>query len=465
MKLIIFLFFCISLGSSYQWPDTVKQLKGYIPLQTTPSVQYFYWFFESRSNPSQDPLIVWLTGGPGCSSLLTLFGENGPFLLNTTTTPAFNEYSWNTNANLLYIDQPPGTGFSNVQSAGDYFSNENQVAEALWDFMSQFYFKYPQYDGLDVYLTGSSYAGHYLAASGQYSLMHDSTLSKNLKGVAIGNGWVDPNVQYQSYIDYAYQRNLITSSTVAKATRRYTLCKNLLDKKSYIIAFPICQSVSSLVLDAAQEHLGRDIDPYDIRISCEFPNQALCRNFTALVNLLHQADVRADLGVGDQPWDECRDSVAAFFLVDSSKNFQDAVAEMLEGGIRVLVYNGVEDFMCNYVGSMTWVTSMKWHSQTHFQKAPFQDWMVGGVKAGEVKAYDNLTYLNVYGAGHLMPRDQPLYALDMVTKFIQNKPLCLAPCQVLKAWAWGYQQYLYLYIVVLKRFLISKGSSPDGHTC
>ena len=93
--------------------------------------EYFYWMFESRRAPSSDPLLLWLTGGPGCSSELALFAENGPCKVNKVGDDAtLNPNSWNTQANLLYIDQPPGTGFS----TGKYDNNETQVAEDTLSF-------------------------------------------------------------------------------------------------------------------------------------------------------------------------------------------------------------------------------------------------------------------------------------------------------------------------------------------
>ena len=69
----------------------------------------FYWFFESRSDPANDPLIIWLTGGPGCSSTLALLGENGPCSVNDDATGTVtNPYSWNSKANILWLDQPVG---------------------------------------------------------------------------------------------------------------------------------------------------------------------------------------------------------------------------------------------------------------------------------------------------------------------------------------------------------------------
>ncbi len=62
-------------------------------MNNTHGVNLFYWFFESRGTPDKDPLVVWLTGGPGCSSMLALLVENGPFLIpEGKTEPELNKY-------------------------------------------------------------------------------------------------------------------------------------------------------------------------------------------------------------------------------------------------------------------------------------------------------------------------------------------------------------------------------------
>lgn len=123
---------------------------------------YFYWFFESRSAPSTDPLVLWMTGGPGCSSEVALFGENGPCSVNKEGTDTVtNPYSWNTAANILYIDQPTGTGFSYGTGLD---SNEVQVSEDMYDFLQQFLQGHPQYAKLPFFAFGESYAGHYIPA-------------------------------------------------------------------------------------------------------------------------------------------------------------------------------------------------------------------------------------------------------------------------------------------------------------
>merc|ERR1740139_1813549 len=98
----------LQLQSKSIWPE--KNEHGFIPIGNDGS-DMFYWYFPARENPETAPLVLWLTGGPGCSSELAIFYENGPFKIiddKVTTNP----HAWNENANLLYIDQPVGTGFS-----------------------------------------------------------------------------------------------------------------------------------------------------------------------------------------------------------------------------------------------------------------------------------------------------------------------------------------------------------------
>ncbi len=171
----------------------VKQSSGYIDLSTG-AKHLFYWAFESRNDPATDPVILWMTGGPGCSSAVALFGENGPCKVNADgTATKLNPYSWNRNATLIYVDQPAGTGFS----YGAKDSTEAGVARDMVDFLVQWFRIHGKFSNHDLYVTGESYAGHYVPAVSS-GLFRNGTLRKNLKGLAIGNGLTDPEIQFSS---------------------------------------------------------------------------------------------------------------------------------------------------------------------------------------------------------------------------------------------------------------------------
>lgn len=419
-NIIVLFFIFSSVQAGYPWPEKVLQYKGYMDLNETHGVNYFYWFFESRSDPSSDPLVLWLTGGPGCSSLLALLGENGPFLMNTTSKPVTNPYSWNSFANLLYVDQPVGTGFSYVSDPLKYDTNEKEIATAMSDFLLEFYSKYPKYSKLDLYIIGESYAGHYVPAIGQFIVQSQPSFAKNLKGIGIGNGWVDPYIQYKAYAEYAFKMGLINNTVVEIANGLYDVCKVLIDTHLWPLAFEACQIIELTVLEASEVHIGRSINPYDIRIPCQYP--PLCYNFDPVTALLNSKEVKDDLGVGDHKWQQCNRAVEILLIHDWIQEYQDAVSDILKSKRRVLVYSGKEDFICNYLGGLEWAVYTKWDGQADFDKAVFKKWSVDNVTAGEVKSHDLLTFLAVENAGHMVPRDQPKHALDMLKRFLSNKP-------------------------------------------
>lgn len=186
----LFLVLSLILGSIYSKTDSAiffgeDQSSGLIDLGDGDDM--FYWLFKSRSTPTTDPLVFWLTGGPGCSSEMAVFYENGPFTINEDLSLKKNEFSWNNKANLVFIDQPLGTGFSRCTNPMHYARNEDMVSETFFNFLKAFYKKYPEFNKRPLYITGESYAGHYIPAISHYIINHP-TDEINFKGLAIGNG-------------------------------------------------------------------------------------------------------------------------------------------------------------------------------------------------------------------------------------------------------------------------------------
>jgi len=189
------------------FPKSDSWRSGFVDLNEKDNI--FYWQFDSRDSPSEDPLVMWLTGGPGCASEVALFFENGPFTFNEDgKTLGVNPYAWNSHANLLYVDQPIGTGFSHA-AKGHGVRTEEKVAEDMELFLKGFLEQTPQFVGRDFYITGESYAGHYVPAIA-YHLLFETEIDLNLKTIAIGNGLTDPFHQYPSYAPFSYENGLIT---------------------------------------------------------------------------------------------------------------------------------------------------------------------------------------------------------------------------------------------------------------
>jgi carboxypeptidase C (cathepsin A) len=186
---------------------------GYLPVSDTKSLHYMY--VESLSNPTTDPLVIWLNGGPGCSSLLGAFSENGPFIFDdgqSVIKP--NEFSWNARANVLYIESPANIGFS-IGGPNDWYFTDLTQSVDLFKAVQQFYVKFPELLPNNLWISGESYAGVY----GPYlawqihnwnEAQFEGGQTYNLKGFAIGNGITDWHVDaapatFQTY----YEFNLI----------------------------------------------------------------------------------------------------------------------------------------------------------------------------------------------------------------------------------------------------------------
>ncbi|OAO90238.1 hypothetical protein AXX17_AT5G22470 [Arabidopsis thaliana] len=124
------------LSSTFGDPSVkdLGQHAGYFSLPRSKSARLFHFFFQSRNN-SSDPVVIWLSGGPGCSSSIALFYENGPFTISEDLSLSWNSYGWDKISNLIYVDQPIRTGFSYANDSTDLRHDEDSVSNDLYDFL------------------------------------------------------------------------------------------------------------------------------------------------------------------------------------------------------------------------------------------------------------------------------------------------------------------------------------------
>jgi carboxypeptidase C (cathepsin A) len=140
-----------------------RQFSGYLTVSAQHGRSLFYWYVESQNDPTTDPVVLWTNGGPGCSGLIGFWEEHGPFVLNSTLHLSPNPYSWNKVANMLYIEQPAGTGFSYSKTTADYDTADDAMsAEDNYQFILQFLERFPERKSNAFYISGESYAGHYI---------------------------------------------------------------------------------------------------------------------------------------------------------------------------------------------------------------------------------------------------------------------------------------------------------------
>ncbi|XP_019188978.1 PREDICTED: serine carboxypeptidase-like [Ipomoea nil] len=394
---------------------------GYYRLPHTKDARMFYFFFESRSS-KKDPVVIWLTGGPGCSSELALFYENGPFHIANNMSLIWNDYGWDKISNLIYVDQPTGTGFSYSSDEDDLRHDENGVSNDLYDFLQAFFKEHPEYVHNDFYITGESYAGHYIPAFA--SRVNQGNKNKegihiNLKGFAIGNGLTNPEIQYEAYTDYALDNNLISKSDHNSINKSVPKCKQAIKLcgteggNTCLAAYYTCTNIFNMILQIAG-----NINYYDIRKSCEGD---LCYDFSNMEALLNKNTVRSALGVGDIDFVSCSSAVYQAMILDWMRNLEVGIPPLLEDGINLLIYAGEYDLICNWLGNSKWVHAMEWSGQKDFRAAPNVPFTVDGEEKGIQKNHGPLTFLKVHDAGHMVPMDQPKASLEMLQRWMQGK--------------------------------------------
>jgi carboxypeptidase C (cathepsin A) len=139
-----------------------RQYSGYLTVSEEHGRNIFYWFIESENNPETDPVVLWTNGGPGCSGLIGLAREHGPYFIDQHLELSPNPYSWNKVANMLYIEQPAGVGFSYSTTPSDYKTGDHQAAADNYQVIRAFLERFPERQGNDFYISSESYGGHYM---------------------------------------------------------------------------------------------------------------------------------------------------------------------------------------------------------------------------------------------------------------------------------------------------------------
>eukprot|EP00300_Choanocystis_sp_HF-7_P022021 c21142_g1_i1.p1 GENE.c21142_g1_i1~~c21142_g1_i1.p1 ORF type:complete len:440 (+),score=109.41 c21142_g1_i1:39-1322(+) len=387
---------------------------NYIEINPAIKGKLFYWLFPAQ-NPSNDtPLILWMTGGPGCSGALAALYENGPYSVNEFVQLVPNPYSWNLNAHVMYIDQPLGTGFSTVESPRDYVTNETEVADDVYTFL-QMFFAGPgsAYANSPFFVSAESYGGHYSVSVSSRIIQGNANAANayiNFKGVSCGNGMTAAIYQMPSYLSYATTYNLVDKAVLDKVALMTDACEKDLHAQDYTAGYDTCLPIINEVLQAAK------INPYNRDLPCP-PQFPLCYNLTAQQDYMNLPAVQAHLGV-NKVWEPCNDAVNGAFTADWVENFAGDLVTILEAGYPALWYNGQLDFICNYQGNEALLADLQWSGAAGFAAAPYLPWYIDGVEVGQVKSYGGLTFVLVAQAGHMVPHDQPQAALEIITHLI-----------------------------------------------
>ena len=469
MKLIhsIHLFILISYIYTLIDADLVKSLPDYTYrgrlysgyLSVSSVKQFHYMFNYAHEDPDHKPLVLWLNGGPGCSSLDGWAMENGPMQMDEKGNYQTNQYSWNRAANMLYIESPGDVGFSYVDSKYDYELeiSDDIAAEDNLNAVLDFFKKFPSFKGRDFYISGESYAGIYIPMLTYKIIMYNKKVTKsqqiNLKGILVGNGVADWNYDTTpAMVDFAFTHHL-------------TSYENRMNFNKYCL-MDFNRTICEKIIDIIYNNLDT-INIYDYLQKCELPTtkegyidyyssyfmkspwafkdlrkkQAElkaklksgktllndkklklspdCVDDKPLLNYFNRDDVKTALHVkADKYWELCSGDVSQRYQIQDKGSIW-AYPTIIKEGIRILIYNGDTDMAVPFNGNQAWIQDLKLEVEKKWtQWRAFDD--MNNV-AGYYIKYKGLTFCTVKGTGHMVPQWKQKEAYYMFLKFLNDE--------------------------------------------
>lgn len=422
-----------------------KIYSGYLSIENQPGKNLHYLLVESQGNPETDPLVLWLNGGPGCSSLLGFITELGPLnMAPNSKTAVKNEFTWNRIANIVYLESPAGVGYSTADSEQDLISDDEKSADDNFQALISFFKKFPEYQNRRFFIAGESYAGIYIPRLASLVVKNKIDYIK-LEGILVGNGVTDWSVDTEpAFTPFAYQHGIYSYETM----------------QDYI-KYCDPQNKSIFQCERVQKEMERSMDNiniYDIYGKCPTSKSELGLRYTPWLQdriplrmrtqqvtkhtmlefllspqpvneeppcagtkyvreFFNRADVKQALHVNeDLQWAECSDTLD--YSIDQ-KGSLFLYPELISSGLRILKFSGDTDGAVPFNGTRAWIPKLKMDVVK-----PWRSWKISPDSdkvAGFITVYSGLTFATVRGAGHMVPEFRPAEAFHMFQRFINNE--------------------------------------------
>ncbi|PBK90716.1 alpha/beta-hydrolase [Armillaria gallica] len=414
----------------------VHQVSGYIDVGKNMSM--WFWFFEARESPETAPFTLWLNGGPGCSSMIGLFQEHGPCLVNPDgATTVLNPFSWNNLSNMIYIDQPIGTGFS---FGTDTVNSTLSASPFVWTAF-QILFEsgqFSKFKSREFIFATESYGGHYGPAFVTYFDQQNALIQQGaIEGVEIvvsalmiNNGWYDPLIQNKAYLDFATDApgygQLQSDKVLAAMNTAYFKKGGCLEQEQECYAAGnssssdrICRTADNFCVENLFIPAVGDRDSDDLRqnSSALFPP-------SFYIDFLSNATVKKRIGATSD-YSECPDAPFELFerTGDDARTLLPQLAALADSGLNMLIWAGDADINCNWLGGHASVLAMDWSGKEALASTPFTNMTIGGTAVAAVQNVGNFSFARVFAAGHEVPAFQPAASLEIFRQVINKEPL------------------------------------------
>mmetsp|Transcript_14336 Transcript_14336/g.16264 ORF Transcript_14336/g.16264 Transcript_14336/m.16264 type:complete len:570 (+) Transcript_14336:228-1937(+) len=452
-----------------------NQFSGYLSVSSTRKIHY--WYIESMNKPSSDPVVFWTNGGPGCSGLLGLGTEMGPFIFEDGKLSP-NPFTWNTIANILYVEQPAGVGFSVFTDPSDKEVGDERAALDNYQLIKEFFDRFPERKHNEFYIASESFGGHYIPHLAKTILDHQNEENSiNFRGFLVGNPYVDPFSNDVTMFQTYYMHGLIALPLFMKWEEYCTDPNNYDVKKCdglaedmmegagsqinpYALDYPACLepdnndyppqkegtykgsgamvvnsqstgiSMTNRIMTSSQA--SRLVNVTSIRPPPFLPREDVYHPCAEahLFTYLNRDDVKEALHVGNgKNWSMCSNDIE-YSEEDSNRPQMDLYVDLISRGrvngsnLKMMVFSGDDDSICSTASTQYWIWSIGADPIHHEVWKP---WKYENQTAGYLTQFDlgdtdsSFIFVTVHGAGHEVPAYRPAEALAMFTSFFSGE--------------------------------------------
>uniref|UniRef100_A0A8D2ZCQ9 Probable serine carboxypeptidase CPVL n=1 Tax=Scophthalmus maximus TaxID=52904 RepID=A0A8D2ZCQ9_SCOMX len=387
----------------------VKSHAGYLTVNKQYNSNLYFWFFPALMvHQEKAPVLLWLQGGPGGTSMFGLFVEHGPYVVYKNLTVGLRDYK-------------VGTGFSFTDDDKGFAQNQDDVGRDLYSALTQFFQIFPEYQSNEFYATGESYAGKYVPAISYYIHKNNPTakVKINFKGMAIGDGLCDPEMMLGGYGEFLYQTGMIDEQQKQYVVQQTDIGVELIQQQKWVEAFQLFDRL-----------LNGDVDPYP----SFFQNATGCTNYYNYMTCQEPEDqeyfsqfvtlpaVRRAIHVGNLTFHDGSE-VEKHLLQDVMKSVKPWLGVLMDN-YRVLIYSGQLDVIVAAPITERFLPTVNWTGAAEYKTAPRYHWKVQPSDtevAGYVRQVREFYQVIIRGGGHILPYDQPARSFDMIDRFLSTR--------------------------------------------
>ncbi|KAK2445482.1 serine carboxypeptidase [Trifolium repens] len=433
----------------FQGPLPFLLETGYIEvseLETDENAELFYFFIESENNSKEDPLLLWLTGGPGCSAFSGLAFEIGPITFineeynGSLPNLALRPHSWTKVSNIIFLDLPVGTGFSYPKTEAALQQSTWKLVHNAHQFLRKWLNDHPKFLSNEVYIAGDSYSGLPVPIIVQeISYGNDDGLQPwiNLQGYILGNPLTTP--KRDNYrIPFSHGMALISDELYQSLEKNCRGEYKHIDSQN-VFCLKDFQSYTEAISGVFDSHILEPKCESDFYNQVEVPSRRLidkannifspsltmpplnCRTHAYFLSPYWANDdnVRKALHIRKgsiKKWKRCNSDIPFKHEIINSFPYH---ANLSRKGFRSLIYSGDHDMKVPFLETQAWIRSLNYSIVDDWRQ-----WYSNAQVSGYMRTYSNrMTFATVKGGGHTAPEYKPEECLAMLTRWLSNKPL------------------------------------------